>query len=306
VNAPYALLGLFVAVAALLFLVLRLLLGLGGRRPRSAEEGPTLIERAAATKPPRDWEGRVDRNFDRMVRWTLLDVTSAQALGYIILAGVVLGCLGYFLSGEWWLGGLGLLVGMLVALAVFLVLQGRWRRAVQDQLPEGLFLLARSLRAGLSLEQAFASSREFCPRPLSEVFGRIADQVELGTPADEAVHRMAEATRLADLQALASVLALHRQVGGNLPELLDRLAVAVRDRNQFRGFYRAATALSRISAAFVAIAAPVLALIIYLDQPELFLNFFRSSLGVFLFTLAIVLDVVGIIWLTLLVRRVEY
>jgi len=309
VSPTFLLLAISTGAAVLAFLVLRVLAALTDQpSPSSAagDEGPTLAQRAAAAQPPRDWEARVDRSFERMVRWTLLDVTPVQALGFILLGGAVVASLGYFLSGEWWLAGLGLLVGMVVTLGVFLFLQGRWRREVLEQLPDGLFLLSRSLRAGLSLEQAFASSRSYCPRPLVEVFGRVADQIEVGRAASEAVQQLADTTRLADLQALASVLTLHREVGGNLPELLDRLAASVRDRNQFRGYYRAATALSRITAGFIALATPVLAVIFYLDQPELFMNFFQSFLGIVLFALAIVLNIIGLIWLTLLVRRVEY
>jgi tight adherence protein B len=187
-----------------------------------------------------------------------------------------------------------------------MALQGRWLREVRDQLPEGIFLLARSLRAGLSLEQAFASGRNFCPRPLIEVFGRIADQIELGRPAATAVQQMADSIVLPDLNTLASVLVLHNEVGGNLPVLLDRLAANIRDHNQFRGYYRAATTLSRVSAAFIAIAAPVLGLLLFLEQPELFLNFFRTGMGIFLFALAIIINLVGIVWLYLLLGRVQY
>jgi tight adherence protein B len=310
VNPNYLLLLLFAGVVGLTFLIFlgfSTLVGAVRRRSAAAgDQGPSLAERALANRPPENWEGRLDRSFERVVRWSLLNVTPSQALGFIILAGISLACVAYFLSEEWWMGGVGLLVGMGLATAVFLFLQRRWRRAVQDQLPEGIFLLARSLRAGQSIEQALASSRTFCPRPLGEVFGRIADQVEMGLTPAEATQRMADATALVDLQTLASVLALHRDVGGNLPELLDRLAVSVRDRNQFRGFARAATALSRASATFVAIGAPAFALILCLDQPDLFRNFFASWLGIFLFTLGVLLNLIGIIWLTLLVRGVEY
>jgi tight adherence protein B len=173
-------------------------------------------------------------------------------------------------------------------------------------MPEGLYLLARSLRAGLSLEQALVTIRPYCPRPLSEVFGRVADQVELGLSPQEALQRTAAALRLPDFEALAALVSLHRRVGGNLPAVLDRLAAGSRDRSQFRGYYRAQTALARLSAAFIALAPPVIALAYYLDQPDLFLNFFRTPLGLGLFGLVLVLEVVGIFWSMFLVRRVDY
>ena len=117
---------------------------------------------------------------------------------------------------------------------------------------------------------------------------------------------MADATNLADFHALASIAVLHRDVGGHLPTLIDRLAISVRDRNQFRNFFRAATALSRITATFLALAPPAIACYLMWDQPELFHNFFESSLGLTVFGAAILLELIGVVWLYLLLRRIEY
>ncbi len=109
-------------------------------------DGRTLARAVAAARPPRTWQGRFDRSFDRMLRWTLVGLTSQQALGIILLSGVAVAALFFAIWGEWWGAALGFFAGMVVPVAVLWMLQRRWRLAVQEQLPDGLFLLARSLR----------------------------------------------------------------------------------------------------------------------------------------------------------------
>ena len=128
----------------------------------------------------------------------------------------------------------------------------------------------------------------------------------LGLSAPAALGVMADQVELGDFDALASVTALHRQVGGNLPALLDRLAAGVRDRNQFRSYFRAVTALGTTTSFFVAAAAPLVAIGFYATQPDLFANFFRSNEGLLALGVAIVLEVVGVIWLSYLLRRLDY
>ena len=101
---------------------------------------------------------------------------------------------------------------------------------------------------------------------------------------------------LVDFNVFASVLSLHRSTGGNLPIILDRLAAATRDRNQFEGQYRAATVLGRYSAAFIIFMVLVILVFLSFFQRDWFLRFFDVSLGytgLMLFLSAITLEVLG-------------
>ena len=87
--------------------------------------------------------------------------------------------------------------------------------------------------------------------------------------------------------------------------LLDRLAAGVRDRNQFRGYVKSSTSVSRITAIFIGAAQPALMIVYLAWQPDLFMRFFESSAGWSAFGLSILLEIVGVIWLSLLLR-VDY
>ena len=143
-----AVFALAVGAALLVYLVVQALSGSRSRTEAGPDDGPSLIERVAARQPPTDWSGKIDRGFEHMVQGTLLELTSEQALGIMLLAGTVVAVLVFFLTEQWWASGLTFFAGLSLPLLVFLALQARWRRAIQDQLPDGIFLLARSLRAG--------------------------------------------------------------------------------------------------------------------------------------------------------------
>ena len=171
-NARLVILALFVSALALgIFLWVGRLLERRRealrRRLRSQDTGSDselALDSAVPTKPER-WSGRMDTAFDRMVLRTGLELEPSQALALIALIGVGLAAVLFLWRGELWLSILGLILGGGGALAVFLVLQNRYRRQLSEQLPDAFYLLARSLRAGLSLEQAIALTGEQGARP---------------------------------------------------------------------------------------------------------------------------------------------
>ncbi|MCI0356244.1 MAG: hypothetical protein L0099_14570, partial [Acidobacteria bacterium] len=108
--------------------------------------------------------------------------------------------------------------------------------------------------------------------------------------------------RLMDFNALVSTVSIYQKTGGNLPMLLDRLAQSTRDRNQFRGYFRSATAMGRICAIFLGAAVPLLLLGYALLQPDYVQPFFSSTAGLMALAVAIGLQIIGILWLYRLLK----
>jgi tight adherence protein B len=306
---PQLLLGVLVTVVTLIgFLIIRRRLEQARenmRRRLATEEGAedgTLLEELEANKPPTDWLGRLDRSFNTMIERTGLKMTANEALSLMTLAGAVLAALLYFWKEELWFIILGLVVGCTIPLAIFLFLQRRWRRKLQDQMPDAFFLLARSLRAGLSLEQALDLVGEHGPQPLAKEFQRCAQQCKLGLAVATALQLTANRIQLTDFNVFVSVITLQATTGGNLPFLLDRVAITTRDRNQLRSQIRAATALGRITGTVLAAATPTLLLGYLLWQPDHVETFFHSAPGLSALAVAMTLEVIGVIWIYFLLR----
>jgi tight adherence protein B len=267
-------------------------------------EGNTLA-RLAARPGPRTWAERMDHAFSLMIRRTGLNLSPEQAVGIMVLFGVMVATGLVLYRDNYWFIALGLVLGMLMPLIYFLFMQTRWRRRLQEQLPDAFFLLARSMRAGLSLEQAVALVGEQGVKPLADEFHKASEQTRLGLNITAALQRMAENIRLTDLNIFVSVVTLHRQVGGNLALLLDRVAAHTRDRNLFRGQFQAATALGRATGIFISAASPVLLLVYGVLQPNYLIKFAQNPSGLMALGVAALLQIVGALWIFYLLR-VDY
>lgn len=248
---------------------------------------------------------RIDQGFSSMIERADLGMTAEQAMGWICLAGVSLAAALYLWKEELWSLAVGLLIGTAVPLAVFMYLQARWRKQIQQQLPDAFFLVARSLRAGLSLEQSLALLASEGLPPLSHEIRRCVEKINLGMAVPAALQLTARRINLVDFNVFASIVALHRNIGGNLPLLMDRLAASTRDRNQFAGYFRSATALGRITALAIGCAVPLIFLGYAILEPTYFSRFFESWSGIIALCVAFGLEIIGVIWLLYLLR-VDY
>lgn len=304
---------LFSAIALAVLVVGAIVLAAGSAVSRTeSADGPSLADSAEPMFRARRGVGRFNADFDRLAESTQLGLDGGSAIGWTLLAGAGLAAIVYLLTFAYvpfldgiLLAGLALLLGGGMVMVFFFLLRNRRRQAIQEQLPDGCFQLARSLRSGLALPGALRETSHYLPSPLSKLFGRLAAALSLGESHRAALRRAAADAQVTEFDLFAEVLAMNAESGGNLPAMLDRLAASIRDRNQYRGYFRSVTALARMAAIFLALAAPV-ALILYLIFPEqrvLLLRFFQTYEGQVIFVIAAVLELVGILWILFLLRR---
>jgi tight adherence protein B len=254
--------------------------------------------------PPTTISGKIDNAFTRMVERTGLDMDNAFAIGIILMFGVMLGVA--TLIWQWeelpWAAIPAFFIGCAIPLVFFMYRARVWRRTMQNQLPDALYLLARAVRAGRSVDQAVQLVGEGSAQPLAREFARIHRQLELGLSLGQALQITANRIGIVDFNVLAAVLALHRGTGGNLPTFLDRLAATVRDRNQFEGQYRAATLIGRYSSIIIISLVCFILFYLFFFQREWAMKFFDTSYsynGLVLFCIAMALEIIGaavLIW----------
>jgi tight adherence protein B len=181
----------------------------------------------------------------------------------------------------------------------------RWQSRVQEQLPDTFHLLARSLRAGLTVDQSLGLLGEQGPQPLAREFRRAAESLRLGATVPVALQMAGEAVRLPDFDLLVSLATMHRETGGNLALLVDRLGNAVRSRNHFRGHALAVTALGRLTGLVLAIAPFVLMGFYWTIYPDYLTRLTSTQQGLNALGIALALEVAGVAWLAWLLR-IEY
>ena len=306
-------LGLLGTVALIVFVLSVIVLMLGSTLRRAVPaDGPSLADSAEPMLRARRGSGKFDARFDRLAQGTQLGIDGEGAVAWILLVAAIVAAVFYlltlsvlpFVDGLFFAGAAALLGGAAV-FAFFYSLRNRRRRAIQEQLPDGCFQLSRSLRSGLALPSALRETSHYLPMPLSGLFLKLSAALSLGESTHAALRRAAADAQLTEFDVFTEVLALNAESGGNLPAMLDRLASSIRDRNQYRGYFRSVTAMSRMAAIFLALAAPV-ALLLYWIFPEqrvLLYRFFEASEGHVILIAAIILEILGLIWIAILLRR---
>ncbi len=190
----------------------------------------------------------------------------------------------------------GLLLGAVLPICWWTFRRARRMAAFEKNLPEALELLADGVRAGQTLEQAAALVAAQAPAPLSEEFGYCVSQLRLGHSPVAVLSRMARRIPIPEFRIFATAVLVHRQTGGNLALLAQRLANSGRDRGEFRGHVKAVTSGSRLSVIGLTIGALVAMGILASLRPEYLSAFVEHELGPTLLVTAAVLQVVGILW----------
>jgi tight adherence protein B len=156
------------------------------------------------------------------------------------------------LGGYLYLGTPALLVGIVASLGPYIVIRRRAEqrsRALIEQLPEALDLMARSLQAGLSLSDAFTMCAEELPLPLAGEFGRVFEEIRFGRDYRTALNGLLDRNpRLFELRMFVSSVLLQRETGGNLIEVLNSISNTIRNRFLFHAKVKALTSEARFSA----------------------------------------------------------
>jgi tight adherence protein B len=220
-----------------------------------------------------------------------------QDVVLLVLAGsLVAGALGVVLSGSL----LGLAVGLVVPIVAKVgvsVLASRRQKAFADQLDDSLQLIAGGLRAGHSMLQALNSVAAEAEEPTSVEFARVINETRVGREVGHALDETARRMNSDDFVWVTQAIAINREVGGNLAEVLDQVAHTIRERNQIRRQVKALSAEGRLSA-LVLMALPVGVLaFLSISNPAYVARFTESLAGYAMIAAGVVLLVVGALWL---------
>ncbi|MGF6861973.1 tight adherence protein B [Rhodobacteraceae bacterium MBR-64] len=139
---------------------------------------------------------------------------------------------------------------------------------IEEQLPEAVELMVRSLRVGHPFASAVSIVAKEVPDPLGTEFGMIADEAAYGREISESLKALAERVDMQDLRFLAVAVTIQQQSGGNLAEILEGLSKVIRARFKLFRRVRAITAEAKWSGMFLS-AFPIGAMImIQLLKPD--------------------------------------
>jgi tight adherence protein B len=215
----------------------------------------------------------------------------------LVMIGLVLGILGVTAS---WLAKVPLFLAWVPGVVLFLVPFG-WvwnKRRVRlktfaAQLPDALELVARALRAGHALGAGMHVVSEEMPSPIADEFGRVYEEQNLGIALEDAMKGMCDRVPNLDLRFFVTSVAIQRQTGGDLAEILDKIGYVIRERYRILGQVKALTAEGRLSGV-VLIALPFLLFLVMLHiKPDYVAMLWSDPTGIKMSLFALGMQVLG-------------
>lgn len=194
-----------------------------------------------------------------------LGCAAAMAFVAVLTARAVSGAAAAVLLAG--VGGLGL--GWFAPRYMLGRMTSRRLQRIEEQLPDALTAIAKSLRAGTGLLQALAYSAAETPAPLGpELQGTIRD-LQLGADPETVFHRLAERVGSADLDIAVTAIVIQRTVGGNLSEILTNVTNTVRERAKLHAEVRVLTSRQRLTGNLVALLPALVALAFLSMNPHM-------------------------------------
>ncbi len=164
---------------------------------------------------------------------------------------------------------------------------------LEEQFPESLDFLARSMRAGHAFSISLEMLGEEMADPLGQEFRALFNEQNLGAPLENALRNFTIRVPLLDVRFFTSSVLLQKQTGGNLSEILARLAYVIRERFRLKGQVKAASAHGRLTATILTLLPVGTMLALLVVAPGYLQGMANDTDGKYLIGGAIVAQVLG-------------
>jgi len=318
--------GTFVLVAAMVILpylllvlrpeiasqeILRQRIKTGGAAVRARAAGATLLKEAErfSVFGPLDrmlsGQTAMAANLRDLVHMSGLNVTPGQ----IVLGSGCLALFGYVLAVTWIPSPVvGIVVAVALGAAPYAVLRfirARRLNKFEEQFPEAVDLIARTLRAGHAFTTGLKMAADELPQPVAAEFKLLYDQQNYGLPLPDGLHAFAKRVPLIDARFFVTAVLTQRDAGGNLAEVLDNLSAVIRERFKIKRQLRVVSAHGRLTGAVLAALPPTLAVFLLIRMPEHFTILLEDPAGVRMIVVAVMLQLLGGL-LIYKITKVEY
>ncbi len=205
----------------------------------------------------------------------------------------VVGGLAWLVTGNWIIGSLGTIVGIVVPRLVVAQIRRLHRKRFHDQLVDGLLLLSSSLKAGLSMSQALTVVVEEMPSPIAQELGLVLKETRMGVTLDEAMWHLKERVPGDDVSLFVTAMLVARETGGDITLVFARLVETIRDRKKLKEKIKTLTFMARMQGCIMALLPVVFGYLVYSMNHRYFDFFVTDPIGRMLLVGIVLLQCVG-------------
>ena len=202
-------------------------------------------------------------------------------------------------ADVWWLAVVAGAIAATLPLSVIRQAGTRRIRQFEEQFPDAIELIARAMRAGHAFATGLKMAGDEIPAPAGAEFKLLYDRQNFGEQLPDALRSFAERAVSLDARFFVTAVLTQRETGGNLSEVLDRLASVMRERFRIKREVRVRSAHGRVSAYVLAGLPPAIAVVMLSSSPEQLKVLTTDPLGIRIILVAVGLQIIG----TLVVRR---
>jgi len=160
-------------------------------------------------------------------------------------------------------------------------------------LPEALDLMVSALRAGHSFISALESVAREMPPPLGEEFRKCFDEQNFGLEMRESMLNLAARVPLHDVHIIVTAILIQKESGGNLAEILEKVAHIIRQRFRLKKQVRVHTAQGRLTGLILTLLPLVLGVGLYLVNPEHMSILWTNPVGMKLIYTSVIMTTIG-------------
>ncbi|MEK6281032.1 MAG: type II secretion system F family protein [Acidobacteriota bacterium] len=236
----------------------------------------------------------------RMLDQADLHITPSRLVMFSMMSGMLAALSASVISGSI---VLMVMCGLLAASVPFVHVWWRRKKRFEsflEHLPDALDLMSRALSAGHAFSEALHMVSSEMPDPIATEFRKTYEEQNLGLSLKLALENLTQRIPLLDLRMCVTAVLIQRDTGGNLAEILEKVAYTIRERFRIMGDLKTLTTSSRMSAWLLCGLPIFVAIAITVMNPEYMSVLWKDPRGHYLIGTAMFMQVTGM----LIVRKI--
>ena len=240
-----------------------------------------------------DYKENFTENADANAADMFMTVDTGRLFTINLVAVVLIPSLVLIITREWIIP-LGLFIFLFfIPVVIYRGMRVKRLRKFEEQLPDGLIMMAGSMQAGASLNIAIDNLIKEQPAPISQEFELFNREQRIGVDFDLSLDHMDERIPIQDFAMFTSALRINRDIGGNLANILEKLSDTLRKKHQMEGKIDSLTAQGKLQGIVMTGLPVLLGVLLYFLEKDSMSQLWTTKIGYVVLSVIIVMEFLG-------------